>query len=165
MKIKRAIRKAMNDKKQYVLDAKRETAIKPRDAGITREMTFKTQVYFCPFCLFFGKLSDFEFKTLKGKISKRMRCPDCDNLMLMRTLIQKMTAEEYAEWVFWYSKSGFWSKCNFDKWSERLYKLGMLQRFWTKYKLLKGESVGQETYFEHLDKEQEEWAKEKGYAE
>ena len=107
-------------------------------------------------------MSAFEFKTPKGKVSKRRRCPECNNSMLERTLTAEMTAEEYASFVFDYSLSGFWQKVKFGQFCERLRKLGISYEFWKKYKELKGKGYMEEEK-EHFEDEQQKWAKEQGY--
>lgn len=155
----------ITDKKQYVLDAGSEQGAKKKEELIKVVTELKSPIFYCPFCLSFGKLSAFEYKTPKGNVSKGVKCPDCKNKMLRKSITNTMSAEQYAEWVFDYRKSGFWQKCNFAVWNERLYKLGLSHRFWEKYRLLKGEHKADETYYDHLDKEQEEWAKEQGLTE
>ena len=158
IKYKRQLMKT--DKKQLTFTANGEVAKKKDNEGTRVALELLSPLYCCPFCLYAGKVHTFEMKTPKGNTSKRYKCPECNAIMVKRTLEKKMDAEEYAEWVFDYRLSGFWQKCNFKVWKERLYKLGMSHKFWEKYRLLKGEVAEQETYEEHFNKEQEEWAKE-----
>ncbi len=158
----KARRQARWDKQQYVLDYKSETATTKRITPITTIVEETKTVYYCPFCLFFGSISKFKFRTPKGKESKKARCPECKNEMLMRTITVSMTPEQYAEWVYAYVKDGFWQKIKFEKWKERLYKLGMAQRFWAKYRLLKGSSEETETYQEYVERKAKEEAEEMG---
>ena len=159
---KKARNKARYDKRQLILDPRTETVAVERTKEVKVHIEYKTTIYYCPFCLHYGRHEEFETKTAKGKPSKKIRCPECQNGMLNMTLTEKMDAEKYAEWVFMYRSSGFWQKCPFKKWKDRLYKLGMSKKFWEKYKLLKGTAEKSETYYEYLDRSQEEWAKEQG---
>lgn len=160
---KKAIRNVRNDANQYVLAPSSTVAISDRKHATTTFEEYKPTIYYCPFCLYYGMMKDFQFLTAKHKTSKKARCPDCKNEFLMRSLTSPMSAEQYAEWVFMYSADGYWKKCKWDIWKDRLYKLGMAQKFWDKYRLLKGAIAGQETYAEHIMREQEDWAKERGY--
>jgi len=158
-KLKRKIKLTPTNPNQYILDPNVKAGARSRKDGITIAIEMKNPVYFCPFCLFYGRIEQFEFKTPKGNISKRLECPDCKNMMLRRTLEQKMNAEQYAEWVFDYRLSGFWQKCNFKVWKERLYKLGLSHKFWEKYKLLKGELRTNEPQDYDENFAQKEWTK------
>jgi len=135
---KKAIYKAQWDDRQFVIDPLASAGASERKKQVTTVAEYKIVTYYCPFCLYFGRESEFETKTSKGRPSKKMMCPDCKNYMLKRTLEEKMTSEQYAIWVWGYRVDGFWRKCNFKVWKERLYKLGMAHKFWTKYKELKG---------------------------
>lgn len=95
----------------------------------------------CPFCLHADYYFRFEVKLKSGKTSGRCLCPDCGRKMMRESLTKSMSVEEYAQWVFDYSRSGFWQKINFKVWNERLYQLGISREFWDKYKSLKGETV------------------------
>lgn len=159
---KKAIREARFNKSQYILNPRQKAVAVPRPTVKIETVNYEKQVYYCPFCLYFGGHREFETLTKKGKPSKKIICPACKNGMLNRTLTTKMTAEQYAEFVYMYSSSGFWQKINFEQWKERLNKLGMAKQFWDKYKLLKGTGERTETYTEHMEHEQEQWAKEQG---
>lgn len=147
--------------KQTILAPDRETGCKPKEEEVVTQTVFLNPDLTCPFCLYVGKISKFRVKTKKGYSEKRFRCPDCGNMMQKKSLTRSMTVEEYAEWVFMYSLSGFWQKCPFNKFNSRLRALGISWRFWKRYKELKGEGKG-ETYQEYLDRKQREWAKEQG---
>jgi hypothetical protein len=118
----------------------------------------------CPFCLKQDKLQLFLISTKKGISQKMAKCPECRNGMRMESLTADMTPEQFAEWVFEYSGSGYWQKVKFHTFKDRLYKIGWARRFWDKYKELKGES-GIESYEDHMEQQQREWAVEQGYVE
>jgi len=117
--------------------------------------------HFCPFCLYIGKLKEFLISTKKGISQKKAKCPECKNGMMMRTLVASWTPEEYAEFAYPYSASGFWQKVPFDLWKKRLHKLRWSYQFWKRYKELKG-SGEDEGYEATMERQQEEWAKEEG---
>jgi hypothetical protein len=111
----------------------------------------------CPFCLYQAKLSAFFISNKKGISQTNAHCPDCNHDMRMKSLWNNWGAKEYAEWVFDYRHSGFWQKCPFAKWKERLHKIGWAHEFWTRYKELKGADTT-DSYFEHMEKEAQEYA-------
>lgn len=118
---------------------------------------------FCPFCLYRAKVSKFLVSTKKGISHSMAKCPSCNNGMRMRSLTMKSSIEGYAKWVFDYSLSGFWQKCPYKKWSERLKALGWSRRFWDEYKKLKGEFEPSESYDEYLERAQRKQAEEEGW--
>ncbi len=143
--------------------------IKPSKAQMTVEFTtvdFAMMVS-CPFCLHDDKLQAFLVSTKKGISQSRANCPECHNGMMMKSLTADWTPEQYASWVFAYRVDGYWKKCKFSIWKERLYKRGWSKRFWEKYKSLKGTDES-EDYFDHVDVQQEEdrerWVKEQADA-
>lgn len=150
------------DRKQTFLDPTSPKGMQERMPPSTIETTVYAGKFFCPFCLYIGKLGEFRVQTKKGWSEKKAQCPDCKNGMMMKSLIVTQTVEEYAEWVYMYAASGFWQKIPFTKFCRRLKDLGWSYRFWGRYKALKGEATG-ESYEEHLDRQQEEWAREQGY--
>jgi len=115
----------------------------------------------CPFCLHIDPLHKFLISTKQGYHKGMGQCPECKNQMRFESLTSEWTPEQYAEWVYPYSASGFWQKIPYKTWSERMRKIGWAWRFWARYKQLKGEEP-HETYAEHMEKEQEEWAKKEG---
>lgn len=159
---KKSIYQARWDNKQMVLEPKMPTMETPRKLAVTTIIESNATIYYCPFCLFYGSITNFETTTAKGKPSKRMECPQCHTTMLRRTLTEKMNPEQYAEWCYGYAQDGFWNKVPFKTWSERLGKLGMTKRFWDKYKLLKGSSGKTESYEEHMNREAKEYAEKEG---
>lgn len=92
----------------------------------------------CPFCLWQGKLSRFLVSTKNGVSQGTAKCPECNNGMRMKSLWADMNATQYADWVYGYSRSGFWKKCPFDTWRKRLVAIGWAIEFWARYKELKG---------------------------
>ena len=162
MPSKRAIQRIKADESQTVLShsLKPDQRVTPPKVQVVTE--FFNPKYLCPFCLHEGPMSDYEFKTPKGKVSKRKRCPECNNSMIERTLTSEMTVKEFASFVFGYSVDGFWKKVNYSKFCERLRKLGISYEFWQEYKKLKGKGVLEEEK-EHFEQQQEEWARAQGY--
>lgn len=112
----------------------------------------------CPFCLYAAKLSAFLIVGKDGYQQGKAHCPECKNNMMMKSLYNEWTAKDYADWVFNYRLSGFWSKCPFAKWKERLYKMGWAGAFWTRYKDLKGTSTTNR-FFEDAEKTAEDYEK------
>lgn len=93
------------------------------------------KIYLCPFCLYKGKYGTF----LTSIRQDLVKCPECDNSILVETLVKEMTVKEFARWVYRYSFSGFWQKCNFKIFNKRLMFMGIAREFWDEYKRLKGE--------------------------
>ena len=97
----------------------------------------------CVFCLYTTKLQKF-FKTdAKGRTIALVECPECHNKMRLKTLLTDMTPQEYAKFVYGYRLSGFWQKCPFAKFNQRLMALGVSREFWNEYKKLKGKDTEQ----------------------
>lgn len=109
----------------------------------------------CPFCLHIDKIGNFLISTKKGYHKGQGKCPECQNRMELQTLTAKWTPEQFADWVYPYSRSGFWQKCKFKTFNDRLYKIGWSYRFWRRYRELKGEDTT-ESYEEHLKRIQRE---------
>jgi len=122
------------------------------------EITTITEPVSCPFCLHIGKIGEFLISTKKGFHRGLGKCPECKNQMQLRSLTAEWTPEQYAEWCYSYSLSGFWQKVPFKKWSQRLRDIGWSYAFWAKYKQLKGESAEDrtESYQEWLERKQRE---------
>lgn len=111
----------------------------------------------CPFCLHPGAVKDFLVHGPDGELKpKKAHCPECDINMLMESLLTEQSAEAYAKWVFDYY--GFWSKCNFKVWSQRLYAKGWASRFWPLYKKMSAAKIMEQ----HQDQE-EDWEAYKEY--
>lgn len=91
----------------------------------------------CPFCLFRGATVSFLRTRKNGTWSDLCTCPDCGSGMTIRSLTQKMSIREFAAWVYKYI--GFWAKCDFNKFKERLWKMGVASEFWEEYHKWKGE--------------------------
>lgn len=133
-------------KQMKVYDDNRQTLLSPE--GCTSRLSLNiikgveyTGYYYCPFCLHKAKMIDFRIRKGDGYSKEMVLCPDCNNRMMIRSLANDMTIEEYAEWVFRYSLNGFWGKCPFEKFSGRLKALGWSYQFWERYKELKGDSA------------------------
>jgi transcription elongation factor Elf1 len=120
----------------------------------------------CPFCLGLEEFRKFLVSTKKGISTGTAKCPLCGVTFRMKSLVgmAKWTAEEYAKWVYNYSKEGFWSKVNFNTWKGRLKLMGWTNDFWDAYNILKGEDMDEsEPYTDYLDRVQREEAAEKGW--
>lgn len=136
---KRTRRKIKADNKQKTLSFGKPEKAKEKDAGVKVDITMSDERYHCPFCLWNAKIHEFKVLLKSGKPSKMYRCPDCQNQMRQNTLTENRSVEEYAQWCFDYSSSGFWDKVPFEKFNKRLRNFGMSRRFWKHYKMLKGE--------------------------
>lgn len=95
----------------------------------------------CPLCLGLEQFNRFLVSNKKGISRSVGKCPLCGQGMFLKTLVhmEKCTAKQYAEWVYQYSRSGFWKKVDFAVWKRRLQLMGWTQDFWDRYKELKGE--------------------------
>jgi transcription elongation factor Elf1 len=143
------------DRKQQLFNAEGVAKRKePPKVEVTTVLDIK-QAVMCPFCLYENHLQVFLVSTKKGISQSKAKCPECKNGMLMRSLTADLTVEEYAEWCFGYVADGFWKKVPFERWKSRLFHLGWSQRFWERYKQLKGDS-GIESYEEHIMQQQQE---------
>ena len=130
---------------------------------ITMESRFSmTEQFACPFCLGLYKLQQYLISTKHGIHQGLAQCPECKNKCRFTTLTGRMTPEEYAEYIHNQVKSGIWQKMPFNKWKERLYKIGWAQKFWKRYNELKAESKESDALSE-FEKEQLAWAEEAGY--
>lgn len=98
-------------------------------------------IVLCPFCLNSNVLDSF-------KIEKGLRvCPTCKRKLKFSTLAEVSNIEMFIDFVFNYRLNGFWSKIcldvvpkkRFETWNNRLYKLGISQIFWERYKEMKGD--------------------------
>jgi len=156
--------KAKFDKRQTELAPNTETGVKEKTPTFNIQTANMTDIVTCPFCLYFGKIQEFLVSTKKGISQSKAACPQCKNGMMMRSLISEMSIEDYAEWCYEYSGSGFWQKVPFRTWAERLRKLGWAYKFWKKYRQLKGEDTT-EGYKDYIMRKQYEQAEEEGWTE
>src|SRR3990172_2088688 len=103
--------KMREDKEQMILNPDMSISINPSKYNSKTEKAEYDKIVFCPFCLNFTQLWRFKFKH-----GFRI-CPNCLNSMTLKTLITNMTTEQFAQWVFDYRFSGFWSKIypNFEE--------------------------------------------------
>ena len=156
---KRTLQRIKADEPQTVLSHSLTPERRITPSKMQTKIEWLNPTYLCPFCLHEGPISDYEFKTPKGKISAMAQCPECHNKMRKRTLTEPMTPQQYASFVFFYAQSGFWKKVNFRQFNERLRALGIAHEFWQEYKKLKGKGYIAEQE-EHYEQEQEKWHKE-----
>lgn len=147
--------RAKADKKQSVFGTKFAVQLKTAQIKTQQKDIDFTQQVMCPFCLYQAKLQRFLVSTSKGISYGKAQCPDCGNGMMMKSLTAEWTPEQYADWVFPYSTAGFWRKCKFETWKKRLAQIGWAQRFWDRYKALKG-SDETESYGEYMDRKSAE---------
>jgi len=148
-------RQASADKSQSTIAPYGKQGYKLKEAPpVTQTYTIDEPVM-CPFCLHIGKINEFLLSTKKGFDKRLGQCPECENKMMIRSLTAEWTPEQFAEWVYNYVESGYWQKVKFDKFRERLNKIGWSYRFWTKYKQLKGEEPT-ESYQKWLERKQRE---------
>lgn len=153
---------AKDDKQQTMLNPKTLSFIEPKQKPEVKITETFTGVYRCPFCLHLNKINAFLISTKKGYDKRLGHCPECNNNMMIKTLTSEMTPEQFADFAFDYSRQGYWQKVPFAKFSERLAVIGWTQRFWTRYKELKGDSKPTESYQDYVMRTQEEEARAQG---
>jgi len=103
-------------------------------------MDYKIREFTCPLCLYTGLISNFYILLKNGKPSeKRFRCPDCSQVMQRGTLFREQTVEEFAEWML---DAMVWKRVVFEKFKDRLMKMGISYQFWEHYKKYKAEKMG-----------------------
>ena len=150
-KLKKLCASAKNDKKQSKF-SQNTTVLKPSYFIQTKQLDLMQEVS-CVFCLHTTKLQKF-FKTdAKGRTIALVECPECHNKMRLKTLLEDMTPEQYAKFVYGYRLSGFWQKCPFALFNKRLRAMGISNEFWSEYKKLKGENTEQPT----TNEENKQW--------
>ena len=137
----RARMKVQDDQKQTLLAPETIRGVITKGEAKKAETFVIGGWVYCPFCLFYAKMGAFLISTKKGFHRGLGKCSDCNQKMQLRTLTSEWTIEEYAEWCYNYSVSGFWQKVPYQKWSSRLKKMGWAQKFWNRYKALKGGDV------------------------
>ncbi len=129
---------ALRDKQQLQIDT-----LKPMSNPLAeKQVDLKQQTAICPFCLFTNDLSKFLYSCGSGFHKRLGVCPECKHKSELRTLvtIPTMTPQEYAQFVFDYRLSGFWEKCNFKVWRERLdSEPEQARKFWNRYYDLRGD--------------------------
>jgi len=128
------LQKIKEDKQQTTLDGTKKVKVE-------NKVNYNTKVY-CPFCLYYNKLETF---ILVDSKEYKLKCPECGNVMLMRTLkgmtrMTKTKIQAYAKWCYTYRLSGFWDKVNKPVWNRRLKEYGWTGIFWSTYRKLKGET-------------------------
>ena len=107
-------------------------------------------------------LQKYLISTKKGYHQGLGLCPDCKNKMQFKSLLADWTAEQYAEWVYPYSVDGFWQKCKWTQWKERLAKMGWATLFWNKYKQLKAENPSEGAFPEDSQEQYDEYMRKHG---
>jgi len=146
------------DKKQTRFNPVGKTELK-RPPKITIEQKHSMTMQFaCPFCLGLHTFQQYLMSTKKGIHQGLAQCPECNNKCRFSTLTKAMTPEEYADYIYGQVRSGIWQKMPFNKWKDRLYKLGWSHGFWKRYKELKSQDTDSEDD-DDLFKAQEEWAR------
>jgi hypothetical protein len=105
----------------------------------------ETNQYMCPFCLHIGYQREFLIYKDDKPVTYRVQCPECENTFLMKTLMSEWSIIEFADWVADYVHSGFWQKCDFEKFNQRLKELGWARLFWDRYRAVTGK-VDEEYY-------------------
>ncbi len=135
-----------NDKKQIKFDKNGWIQPPEQPKKVEHYAADPNMAVFCPFCLYLDNLQKFFISNKDGISQGKAKCPDCQNGMMMKTLIKDMTTSQYADFVFGYVHSGFWKKCPFEKWSKRLRAAGMSREFWKRYKELKGEAAADNVF-------------------
>jgi len=153
--------KAYDDKQQTTLNPKSPSFIQEKQQSKTDITDQYTGEYLCPFCLHYDKIEAYLISTSKGYHKGLGLCPECENKMRLESLTAEMTPEQYAEFMYGYSASGGWQKVKWEKWKQRMNNIGWTERFWLRYKQLKGDNT-HETYQQYMERTQAEWAKEQG---
>lgn len=156
---------AKDDKEQLKLDLTQPSLVENKKPVTVTITEMYAGNYSCPFCLHSDKIGNFLISRKKGYDKKLGHCPECNNNMMIKTLTANMTPEQYAQFMYEYSRQGGWQKVQFKVWSFRLQKIGWAQRFWTEYRKLKGEAVTTESYDQYVQRKQFEQAKEQGWVE
>jgi len=111
------------------------------------EVTDETQKQvMCAYCLHTGPLNQFLISTKKGFHHSQTKCPDCQNGQLMRTLIDPMTPDQYAEFIYSQKQYGVWQKMPFEKWRQRLIEIGWAPQFWARYNELKAQDISSDDF-------------------
>lgn len=153
---------AKDDKQQTMLNPKSPSFFQARRKPEIQVTETYTGTYMCPFCLHQDRINAYLISTKKGYHQGLGRCPECGNNMQIRTLTLEMTPEQFAEFMFEYSCQGGWQKVKFKQFNERLFVMGWSERFWTRYKQLKGDNVPVVSYADYIMRQQEEEAREQG---
>ena len=157
--------KAKSDEQQATLNPKNPSFIQhKKQIEVNIAETFSA-TYRCPFCLGLNKINAYLISTKKGYNKGLGHCPECNNKMQLKTLTAEMTPEQFAEFAFGYSSSGYWQKVPFSKFNSRLKLIGWLERFWNEYRKLKGDSDKTENYQDYISRVQEEEARAQGLIE
>jgi transcription elongation factor Elf1 len=154
--------KAKEDKQQAKLNPKSPSFIQVKQETKTDIIQLHTGEYYCPFCLHKDRINKYLISTKKGYHKGLGKCPECGNQMQFKSLTAAWTPEQFAEWAYQYSASGYWQKVPFSKFNSRLRQIGWLERFWARYRQLKG-SDDNESYTEHIEREQREQAVDEGW--
>lgn len=123
------------------------------------------ELFACPLCLALYKFQQYLISTKHGFHQGLAQCPECNNKFRIKTLTKAMTPTEYAEYIHNQALSGIWQKMPFQKWKERLWKLGWASEFWRRYRELKAEDTDKEPIPPELEKQiEDDWeAYEKRY--
>jgi hypothetical protein len=132
--------KARYDKEQFSFSKDGSISPNLRNYAYVSASFDSEQLLICPFCLKPKELKEFVFKESNRFMAK---CPNCKQQVQFKTLINmlKWTGKEFADFVFPYSKMGFWKKVYpcFHDWKQKLIFLGMSTSFWERYKELRGD--------------------------
>jgi transcription elongation factor Elf1 len=155
---------AREDKQQRKLDFTQPNLVEYKKPITVSVVEMYTGEYSCPFCLHSDKIGNFLISTKKGYHKGLGKCPECGNQMQIKSLTSDWTPEQYAEFMYEYSGQGGWQKVKFQVWSYRLNKIGWSQRFWNRYRELKGEAKT-ESYTDYIQRKQFEQAQEQGWTE
>lgn len=154
--------KAKDDKCQTTLNFNSPSLIQSKKTLEVIMTERYTGEYRCPFCLGLNKIGFYLISTKKGYHKGLGHCPECGNQMKLKSLTAEWTPEQFADFAYEYSCQGYWQKVPFAKFAHRLDNIGWAQRFWTRYKELKGDSTPTESYQDYLMRTQEEEARKQG---
>jgi hypothetical protein len=143
------------DKKQTILAPQEPKGYLPKAPPIKTDIKETRKYFLCPFCLCIEKVEKFLISTKKGFNRRLVKCPECGNQFAMQTATTEWTPEKLAEFAYPYRLMGYWQKVKWEKFKQRLSAYEWTQRFWDRYKQLKGEDET-ETYEEYIIRKQKE---------
>lgn len=130
---------------QQAIFADGQVKLRPRS---TVKVTAHSKTAMCPFCFHAESLDKFAVSTKKGFHRSLGCCPACNKQSQLRNLTAAWTPEGFAEWVYDYRADGFWRKVTWPWFKAGLKRLGWTDRFWTKYKTLRGTSSEEDEKYE-----------------
>lgn len=149
---------AWADEIQAKFNARGEPKVKQKPVTTFEGKYSMTEQFACPFCLAIHEFRRYLISTKKGIHQGLAECPECKNKCRITTLTGAMTPTEYADYIYTQVRSGIWQKIPFNKWKQRLYKLGWAGEFWKQYKKLKAQDADGTPIDDEREKEiEQDW--------